>query len=200
VIITDEYVAALRAFLGGEGDEEWARLAGYLIARDGADRAGSILSTLQGVALHVITRQRFARGYRDDDIAGLVATLQAEYVDADAVDPVVAGQLLYAVLGRPGLTDGVDKEELGKASLALLYMLAAEAGVAGAKLDGLLAEARPVAEQLLAQQADGPGSPALPLDRDSSAPRMVKSAGRYRSRSANRAFRSPGGTGWDWPS
>jgi hypothetical protein len=157
VIITDEYVAALRAFLGGERDEEWARLAGYLIARDGAERAGSILSTLQGLALHVITRQRFAQGYRDDDIAGLVATLRAEYVDADAVDPVIAERLLYAVLGRPALTGGVNKEELGKASLALLYMLLDQAGVTGGKLDDLLAEVRPVAEQLLAQQEDGPG-------------------------------------------
>lgn len=151
MIITDEYVAALRAFLGGEGDEEWARLAGYLIARDGAERAGSILSTLQGVALHVITRQRFALGYRDEDISGLVATLRAEYVDADAVDPVIAEQLLHAVLGGAGLIVGVNKEELGKASLALLYMLLDEAGVTGGKLDDLLAGARPVAEQLLAQ-------------------------------------------------
>jgi hypothetical protein len=157
VIVTDEYVTALRAFLDGDGDQEWARLAGYLIARDGAERAGSILSTLQGVALHVITRQRFAQGYRDDDIAGLVATLRTEYVDPDAVDPVIAERLLYAVLGRPGLTDGLSKEELGKASLGLLYMLLDEAGVTGGKLDDLLAEVRPVAEQLLAQE-NRPGS------------------------------------------
>ena len=149
--VTDEYVAALRAFLTGDGTYE--RLSDQLQARDG-EHSGRLFSALTGMALFAAARRRFPAGYTNADVIRLVGQVRARFAGpSDGIDPVVAEGTLRGALGDAAAADNLDRAAMAMAVPALLFVLLEQEGMSGgAQLDGFLADVRPLAEVWLVRQ------------------------------------------------
>jgi hypothetical protein len=145
VAVTDEQVAALRAFLAPESDDaeqlteqliESKRLAGY-----GELVYAAFVSTL---------RRRFSPAWTVSAVIRFVAVTRAELLeDAIDIDPRTAEVLIRRALGDGVVTD-LDEEARARAQIFLLCAMVADAEFDDAELDTFLAQSRSLAEQLTA--------------------------------------------------
>lgn len=85
--VTDEYVAAMRAFL--TGDPAFSGLARHLEARDG-DAGGNVYAALLGMTFAVAARHRFAGGYTTADVIRFVASARTSPAGDPDIDPRTA--------------------------------------------------------------------------------------------------------------
>jgi hypothetical protein len=150
-VITDEYVAALRAFLTGDGTYE--RLSEYLQARDG-QLSGDHFSALTGMALCTAARRRFPAGYTNADVIRLVGQVRGRAGDpSDNVDPLVAEAVLRGALGDAAAAENLDQAAMAMAIPALLLILLEQNDVADDEgVDSFLADIRPLADAWLARR------------------------------------------------
>ncbi len=149
MLISDEHVAALRAFLTAD-DETFDRVSTVLEERGG----GNAYAALQGAAFAVAARRRFPGGATAGNVVRLVAALRTAANDTDGeIDPRTSERLLHSVLGTPAAAGGLDEQSKAKAQPALLYALLEEGDLSGAALDSVLAEARELASRWLADEA-----------------------------------------------
>lgn len=151
ISVTDQYVAALRAMLTGDG--EYDRLSAELQARDGA-RSGDVISALTGIALFTAARRRFPDGWTNTDVVRLVGQVRARFADeAGDIDPRTAEGTLRGALGDAAAAENLDKGAMAVAVPALLSVLLDQQGIAGATaIDAFLADVRPLADAWLARQ------------------------------------------------
>ena len=150
-IVTDEYVAALRASLTGDGTYE--RHSDQLQARDG-EHSGDVFSALAGMALFTAARRRFPDGYTNADVIQFVGQVRARFAGPpDDIDPLVAEGTLRGALGDAAAAENLDQAAVAMAVPALLLVLLEQEGISGGvPLDSFLADVRPLAEVWLARQ------------------------------------------------
>jgi hypothetical protein len=150
MLVTDEDVLALRAFLTGD-DVTFDRVSVVLEERDGGNEE---FAALQGAAFAAVARRRFPDGHTAGDVVRLVAEARAAVDDtAGEIDPRTAEGLLHGVLCDPAAAGGLDEVAKARTQPALLQAMLEEADVSGAELDSLLAEARELADRWLAGPA-----------------------------------------------
>jgi len=148
VTVTDEYVAALRAYLTGD-PTAFDAISGRLAERDG-DEGGNTFGALLGMAFVVAARRRFAAGYTDGDIVQVVAQARAAFAGrSDGIDPLAAERMLRAVLGGVP-AEGVDERVKAVVIPALLLELTNQEQLRGHTLDAYLAETRALTERVQA--------------------------------------------------
>jgi hypothetical protein len=149
--VTDEYVAALRAMLTGDGDYD--RLSAELQARDGA-RSGDVISALTGMGLSIAARRRFSNGWTNADVVRLVAQVRVRFDDVTGdIDPQVAEGTLRGALGDAAAAESLDKSAMAVAVPAILSVLLDQQGISGAaETDAFLTDVRPLADAWLARQ------------------------------------------------
>lgn len=142
--VTDDQVAALRALLSDD-------MSSYRQLFDGLDRAEAKKGypALVTAAFGIAVERRFGTSYQPEDVVSFVADVRARSDRlASRLDPDVAERVIQAVLGH-GTTRGLDKEAVTSAKLLLLGGLIADACLDDAGLDGFLAAARKLADQLM---------------------------------------------------
>lgn len=142
--VTDDQVAALRALLSDD-------MSSYRQLFDGLDRAEAKKGypALVTAAFGIAVERRFGTSYQPEDVVPFVADVRARSDRlASRLDPDVAERVIQAVLGH-GTTRGLDKEAVTSAKLLLLGGLIADACLDDAGLDGFLAAARKLADQLM---------------------------------------------------
>lgn len=154
--VTDEYVAALRAFL--TGDPAFSGLARHLEARDG-DAGGTVYAALLAMTFTVAARRRFAGGYTTADVIRFVASARISPAGEAGIDPRAAERVLHAALDDAPAAHRVDAHARGLAITALLSAIVAEENLHGPALDELLAAARRLTDRALAQQSCPGGRP-----------------------------------------
>jgi hypothetical protein len=149
--VTDQYVAALRAMLTGDG--EYDQLSAELQARDGA-RSGDVISALTGIALFTAARRRFPDGWTNADVVRLVGQVRARFADETGdIDPRTAEGTLRGALGDAAAAENLDKGAMAVAVPALLSVLLDQQGISGAAaIEAFLADVRPLADAWLARQ------------------------------------------------
>jgi len=151
MLITSEYVAALRSCLTGKDD--YTGLSTRLQARDGGERSARIFGVLSVTALHLAARRRFPGGYTDADVIRLVGRTRAMFAEGyDEIDPLVAEATLRGALGDNAATANQDGLAMGTALLPLLIVLLEQADTTTDRIDEFLAEALPIAEAWLARE------------------------------------------------
>lgn len=150
IAVTDEYVAALRAMLTGNG--EYHRLSAELQARDG-ERSGDVFSALTGMALFTAARRRFPDGWTNADVVRLVGQVRAWFAGGTGdIDPHVAEGVLRGALGDAA-AGNLDKAAMAIAVPALLSVLLDQQGISSAAaIDTFLADVRPLADAWLLRQ------------------------------------------------
>jgi len=153
MVVTDEYVAALRAFLTSS-DDTFSRLSAQIQDRDGSG-SGNVYAAMQVMALTLAARSRFAPSYTAAQVIKFVAqvrsALGARGID---VDPLIAERLLRGLLGEPASAGTLDEHARAVAVPALLLVLAGPGKLPGGELEALLARARVLANHLLAAMPD----------------------------------------------
>jgi hypothetical protein len=148
VMVTEEYVAALRAFLTGDDDDTFGQLSAHLQARDGSG-SGTAYGALQAMALTLAARRRFAPMYTASEVIQFVAQVRAAI--GDEVDPLTAERVLRGVLGEPATAEGLDEHAKALAVPALLLVLVSQEKLPGKDLEALLGQAQVMANQMLAE-------------------------------------------------
>jgi hypothetical protein len=131
--ITDNQVAALRAYLSGRSPEEYERVA------DG-DAQG--FQNLALASLAIVARRFFPR-YTSADVIEAVALLRVSLDDgAESIDPIVAENLLRYVLGE-NVRRPAHSEHAFRATILLLGALADGLSLVDPDdIDRVLADAR----------------------------------------------------------
>jgi hypothetical protein len=151
VQVTDEYAEALRLFLTGDG--AFGQLSSQLEKRDGHD-GGDVYAALVGMAFVVAARRRFGPSYRSGDVIRLVAHARTALQDSSGeIDPRTAERMLRAVLGDNSTADGLDEQARALTIPALLAVMVDQLGLSNSDLDAFLAEARSLADRVLAGRA-----------------------------------------------
>jgi hypothetical protein len=146
MLVTDEHVLALRAFLTGD-EETFGRVSAIL----GARGDGNGYAALEGAAFVAAARRRFPDGHTAGDVVRLVAVVRTAVDDTDGeIDPRTAEGLLHSVLCDPAAAEGLDELAKARTQPALLHAMLTEGGSSRADLDTLLAEARELADRWLA--------------------------------------------------
>jgi hypothetical protein len=142
--VTDAQVATLRALL----QDDTARYRQLYDAMDRTqDREGYPALVTAAFAEAVV--RRFGKSYRRPDIVQFVSDVRSRSENlARSLDPDVAERVILTVLGD-GTAHGIPREAVTRAKLVLLAGLVAEAQLDNEGLDGLLSEARKLADQLL---------------------------------------------------
>jgi hypothetical protein len=145
--VTDMQAAALRAFLVHDSEE-----AATLTRRLGdTDSPGYEYLTL--AALSAAAKRRFHAGFTRADLVRCIAALRLHRL-ADGeeydLDPVIGENVLQSVLGQSVRPVGVPEERF-RAVIALLDTLTETGLPIEADVDGLLTEARELADQWLAE-------------------------------------------------
>lgn len=146
-MVTEEYVAALRAFLTGE-DDAFSQLGARLQARDGPG-SGNVYAALQAMALTLAARRRFAPACSASEVIRFVA--QVRTVMGDEVDPLTAERVLRGVLGEPASAQALDEHAKALVVPALLLVLVGQDNLPDVDLEALLAQARVMANRMLAE-------------------------------------------------
>jgi hypothetical protein len=146
--VTDMQAAALRAFLVYDSEE-----AATLTRRLG-DTDSPGYEYLALAALSASAKRCFHAGYTHADLVRYIAALRLHRL-ADGeeydLDPVIGENVLQSVLGQPVRPTGAPEERF-RAVIALLDAFAETGLLTGADADELLAEARELADQWLAEQ------------------------------------------------
>jgi hypothetical protein len=143
--VSDEQVAALRAFLALQPDEA-ERLAKQLAAVGGLEGYGVLVY----IAFVTAARRRFSPTWTIPDVIRFVATARAELLQQKIeIDPRTAETLIGQALGD-GLAAKLDEEASARARLFLLGELIVDEHLDDAGLDQFLAQARSLADQLTA--------------------------------------------------
>jgi hypothetical protein len=168
VEITNEYVAELRSFLTGEGDDP--ERIGRLQARDGFERCARRYGMLCATALYLAARRRFPGGYTDADVIRLVGRARVQFVEVVDIDPLAAEAAVREALGDPAESLKTDPQELGNSVLPLLIVLLEEDGITADRIDDFLAEVLPQAEAWLARRPTAPSQHGLGAVDRSAAP------------------------------
>jgi hypothetical protein len=142
LVVTDEQVAALRAFLVDD-QKEFDRLAKRL---DRTSAWFGYSALLSSTFFEAVTR-RFAPTWTAADIVRFVATVRAQYIeDPDELDPQHAERLIRTALGD-GSVEDLDNE-IKAAQVILLPALVDEERPGAADLEEILALARERADCL----------------------------------------------------
>jgi hypothetical protein len=145
MLVTDEHVVALHAFL--TGDEETFDRVSALLKKRGSQNE---YAALQGAAFAVAARRRFPDGHTAGDVVRLVAEVRSAVDDTDGeIDPLTAERLLHSVLCDPAAAEGLEELAKARTQPALLYAMLEEGGFSRPDLDNLLAEARQLADRWL---------------------------------------------------
>ena len=147
--VTDMQVAVLRAFLTHDGD----RVTPLAYQLGEAGMVGYV--RLAEAALSVIARRKFAPRFTNADLVRFVAAARtARLADGDEFDfdPAVGEHVLRYSLGQP-VTLALDLEPRLRAIVALLDALSEDELTSEADFDGLLAEARLLADRWQASTA-----------------------------------------------
>jgi hypothetical protein len=156
MLITSEYVAALRSCLTGEGD--YTELSRRLQARDGGERSAGIYGVLSMMALQLAARRRFPGGYTDADVIRLVGRARAMFAEGYEIDPLAAEATVRGALGDTTATVDVDGLEMGTALFPLLIVLLEQEGITTDRMDDFLADVLPLAEAWLARDQSASAS------------------------------------------
>ncbi|HZB32802.1 MAG TPA: hypothetical protein VE465_21770 [Streptosporangiaceae bacterium] len=142
MLVTDEQVAALRAYLVDD-EEESDRLIGYLEQSGGLDG----FSALFGSAFFDAVNRRFAPTWSVAEVVRFVATVRAHHLaDPNDLDPLNAERLIRTALGD-GSVDDLD-DEIRAAQMILLPVLIHEEQPNPVALEDILAQARRRANSL----------------------------------------------------
>lgn len=142
--ITDEQVAALRAYLTGDA-ESYSRIFERL---DHADRLDFV--TLMSAAFFEAVERRFVDDASTAEVVAFVGNLRARSDSlANSIDPSVAERLIRDVYTDEGVDD-VSDEAKGRLHALLVAGLIADARYDDATLNEFLESARKLAEELLA--------------------------------------------------
>jgi hypothetical protein len=150
--VTDEQVAALRAYLSAESDDEAAE-AQQLIQRLAMAATAEGIGELVYAAFVVAARRRFSPTWAHAEIIRFVAGVRALLSERpDALDARAAEHQLRAALGEKQ-AGYPDEEARARAQVVLLDALIQSAELDDAGLDELLAQGRRLADNLPPKQA-----------------------------------------------
>jgi hypothetical protein len=150
--VTDEQVAALRAYLGAKSDAE-ADEAQQLIQRLGRPGAGNSIAVLVYATFVIAARRKFSPTWTRTEIIRFVAGVRALLSERpDALDARAAEHQLRAALGERQ-AGYPDEEARARAQVVLLDALIQRAELDDAGLDELLAQGRRLADNLPPKQA-----------------------------------------------
>ncbi len=147
--VSDDQVAALRRSLSVASDQDAAdaeRQLMQLATPDVAEGFGHLLYA----AFALAARRKFSPAWTRADVVRFVADARAHVgKDPDDLDPIAAEHQLRTALGEriPGYPP---EEARARAQVILLTALSRD--LTDAELDGLLAEARTLADQLINRQ------------------------------------------------
>ena len=143
--VTDEQVAPLRAQLSGRTEEHQG-----LFAQLSEEEVQTGYRALVTAAFMIAVERRFGRQTSPAALVEFVSQVRAQSGSlADRIDPRVAERVLSAVYNNDRLSD-LDARTVWQTHLVLLAALVASARLDDSALDGLLAEARKLADQLMA--------------------------------------------------
>ena len=148
VVVTGDQMAALRAYLADDRGQHKR-----LIERLG-DSGVLGYQLLALGALAVAARREFSPGSASADVVRFVAWVRINLLPDDLgdLDPVAAEAVLRFALGED-VPLPMDPETCFRATILLLGILAYDEHPDDAALDGLLAEARSLAEGWLAERS-----------------------------------------------
>jgi hypothetical protein len=135
--VTDDQVAALRAYLEGDAER-------YEAWHERVDTAG--YADLLVAAFFEAVDRRFGQNGTKADVVEFVAGLRSRTGSlADAIDPRAAERLILAAFTDEDIADIDDKIKGGLYGL-LLAALITDARLSGIDLDEFMAEARSIAD------------------------------------------------------
>lgn len=143
--VTDEQVAPLRAQLAGQPAE-------HLRLFDLLDQTSkrTAYRTLVSAAFMIAAERRFAPDVSPDVVIEFVADVRSRSAQvADQVDPKTAERVIMAVFTGQSLDD-IDAATSLQIQLILMAAIIGDERLDDAGLDAFLAEARKLADQLLA--------------------------------------------------
>lgn len=142
--ITDDQVAALRAFLAGDF-ETHQRLHSQL---DPVAARTGYTALIAGAFFEAVDR-RFAQKKSDSDVVDFVGSVRARSERlADELDPQIAERLIRHSLGQGSIAD-VDDETVVQTQIVLLSGLVADEQLNNAKLDDFMTTARALGNRLM---------------------------------------------------
>jgi hypothetical protein len=140
MMVTDEQVAMLRAYLVGD-DAELDRLSKM------PDQPG--FNALVATTFVAAVKRRFGADLSTADLVRLVANVRAHHLeDPDLLDPLGAERLIRVALGDQQLAAQLDNETKARGQVLLLPVLVDAEDLDDADLDQLLADARRAADNL----------------------------------------------------
>jgi hypothetical protein len=141
-VVTDQQVAALRAYLAG-GSNERVRLHEQLLQSDGLNGYGELVHT----AFVTAVRRRFAPIYTRSDVIRFVADIRVLLSERpDAIHPCAGENLIRRALGEP-IADDIDQETRGRTEIVLLAVLIKDEELDDAGLDEFLGSVRTLTGQ-----------------------------------------------------
>jgi hypothetical protein len=141
--VTDEQIAALRAFLAIEDETE--RLVRNLMESGDATGYGELVYA----AFVAAVRRRFSPIWSTPEVIRFVATARADLMQDDIdIDPHTAETLIRRALGD-SITIRLDEEARARAQIFLLLQLIDNEEFDDAGLDAFLAQVRSLADQLV---------------------------------------------------
>ncbi|MCW2865206.1 MAG: hypothetical protein JWP48_6914 [Actinoallomurus sp.] len=144
MIIPDEQIASLRAFLAGDS-EEGMRPTGRFVESGGVEGYGELVYA----AFAVVVSRRFSPSWTIADVVRGVAAVRARLLDVDVdVDPRAAEVMIRRVLGD-AVTDDFEDESKARAQVFVLLVLVDDEDFDDAGLDAFLSEVRNLADQLI---------------------------------------------------
>jgi hypothetical protein len=150
--VTDEQVAALRAYLGVTTDAEDEETQ-ELIQRLSRPGAGGSVPELVYAAFVIAARRKFFPAWTRSDVIRFVAQIRALLSEQpDLLDPTAAEHQLRSALGET-LTSYPDAEAGARAQVILLDAVDQCEELDDAGITELLNQARTMADQLISHQA-----------------------------------------------
>jgi hypothetical protein len=144
VLISDEKVTSLRAFLANDPDDDMG-LARLRVESGDVDGYGELLYA----AFVMAVQRRFAPTWTVPEVIQFVATVRADLLqDGIDIDPRTAETLIRRALGN-GIASRLEERVSVQAQIFLLGRLIDDEELDGAELDAFLAEARSLANRLM---------------------------------------------------
>jgi hypothetical protein len=142
MVVADDQVAALRAYLAGDADE-WERLHQQLIESSGPNQYSEFVYA----AFVTAVRRRFSPTWTRPDVIRFVAAVRAQLSeDAHVLDPKTAENLIRRALDDV-VIDNAEQEAKARAQLLLLAALIEDEQLDGAELDQFLGTVRTLTGQ-----------------------------------------------------
>jgi hypothetical protein len=142
-MVSDEQVAALRAFLALDADEA-EFLTHRLVESNRLEGYGELVSA----AFAAATRRRFSSGWKIADVIRIVASVRGRLINEGIeMDTRAAEVLMRRALGEKIAVE-LDEEVSARAQIFLLSELTLDEGLDDAELDTFLATARKLADRL----------------------------------------------------